>query len=57
MVLLWYLNGNFIVFIWYLLPTQNGDISNFLAPLVCTEQKLFAKTNQAKASSDDDQKI
>ena len=46
-----------MVFIWYLLPTQGGDKSNFLALLVCTEQKLFAKTNQAKASSDDDQKI
>ena len=46
-----------MVFIWYLLPTQGGDKSNLPAPLVCTEQKLFAKTNQAKASSDDDQKI
>ena len=46
-----------MVFIWYLLATKRGGKSNFLAPLVCTEQKLFAKTNQAKASSDDDQKI
>ena len=35
-----------MVFIWYLLPTQRGGKSNFLAPLICPEQKLTRMTRE-----------
>ena len=38
MVILWYLYWILKVFIWDLLPTQNGAKSNFLPPHVCIEQ-------------------